>query len=278
MGIERDVKVESVKIGSVAGDFLEHEEWLKLIDGWVGGNRGRPHTTGIRGKHIVTLNPEMVMRAETDGEFRRALERADLRIPDGAGLIWARWYLRSEGWLLAPSLLIFLGQRVRRITGVEAVFDLAETCQRHQTGMYLLGGKPEAVKKTRRLLELKYPNLRIKNSGAHTADLSGARDILDDIIKFKPAVLLAAYGAPLQSLWIDKYLSELPSVKAAVGVGGAFEIIGEFLPRAPKWMRSINMEWLWRLGLEPKRWPRIKTAVIDFPLLVQMQKKRNLKE
>ena len=82
----------------------------------------------------------------------------------------------------------------------------------------------------------------------------------------KPDILFVAFGHGKQEKWINEYLRDLPSVKIAMGVGGAFDYLSGQTSRAPLWMRKIGLEWLYRLIREPKRLKRIWRAVIIFPI------------
>lgn len=242
---------ETVRLGHVNCDFMSPEEFSLLCGRWLKSSKFH---------HVVTLNPEMVMLAERDSAFEEAVQAAQVRVPDGAGLVWARWYLRSSFWPLLPSLLAFLWQPVEQVTGVDAVMMLGRLCQESGRTMYLRGGTKKQRQKTAAKLKSRWPNLAVALSP-------------DDMRESRPAVLLVAYGAPKQSRWIEKQRGCLPSVRIAMGVGGAFAILSEEKPRAPRWLRTINMEWLWRLYLEPKRLPRIWRATVRFPLLMRKQKK-----
>lgn len=257
--------VEQRLIGKVQCDFISQKDFIAQLEWWL---------TTHQLHHVVTLNPEMIMEAEHNDNFRKAVEAADLRVPDGAGLIWARWYLRSAFWSLWASLLSFMFQRAERITGVDAVIELARLCHTRQQKIYLLGGTNSQVTRTAAYLQKKFTDLKIKTSSDHVFSLDGPEKILTDINHFQPDVLLVAYGSPKQTIWIEKNRKNLPGVKVAMGVGGAFAIISEERPRAPHVLRKLNMEWLWRLVLEPSRLPRIWNAAIKFPLLVQAQKNR----
>lgn len=224
-------------------------------------------------RHVVTLNPEMVVRAENDADFRQAVRRSDLCVPDGAGLFWARWYLRTAAWPLWPSLAAFIGQRVERITGVDAVLRLAKLCNDNQRGIFLLGAQERSNQLTAQLLRHKFPELDINRAPAHSFNMDGPPSILAKIRKCRPGVLLVAYGAPAQSLWIEHNRSRLPDGTIAIGVGGAFDIFSERLKRAPEWLKNINGEWLWRLWQEPRRLRRIYTATVRFPLLIHKYKR-----
>ncbi|HLD26033.1 MAG TPA: WecB/TagA/CpsF family glycosyltransferase [Candidatus Andersenbacteria bacterium] len=244
---------EAVPIGQLTCDFMEPREFA---------TRCRQALEGQELHHVVTLNPEMVMLAEQHDSFRTAARAAAVRVPDGAGLVWARWYLRSAFWPLWPSLLAFLWQRVERVTGVDTVVLLGQLCNEEHQLLYLLGGTLYQREKTAARLRTLYPGIRIAASDNDLADIQRQR----------PAVLLVAFGAPKQTEWIEQQRAQLVGIKIAVGVGGAFAMLSEDLPRAPQWLRRLNLEWLWRLYLEPRRWRRIWRATIAFPLLIKRQK------
>jgi N-acetylglucosaminyldiphosphoundecaprenol N-acetyl-beta-D-mannosaminyltransferase len=82
---------------------------------------------------------------------------------------------------------------------------------------------------------------------------SADQETLARLAAEQPHVLLVAYGAPKQELWIDRMGDRLPGVAVAIGVGGAFDYLTGRVPRAPMWMRRVGMEWLFRLGQQPWR-------------------------
>lgn len=255
--------IEHLRVGSVVCDFIHTDAFKELCARWLAS--GTFH-------HIVTLNPEMVMEAETNRQFRDALQSADIRVPDGAGLVWAHWFIRSQFWSLWPSLMAFPFRAVERITGVDTVNLLAKLCEERNVPLYLLGGTQQQVTKTAERLRQQFPGLIVAASPDHQYDPAGPASILADIQAKGPHVLLVAYGAQKQTIWIEKHRTELASVRIAVGVGGAFAILSEDTPRAPEWLRRLNLEWLWRLILEPKRLPRIWRATVLFPRLINQQK------
>lgn len=263
MGVGTISKLENVRLGRVRCNFMSMEDFVSTCNNWL--VIGSFH-------HVVTLNPEMIMMAEQDDKFSRAMEKADLRVPDGAGLVWARWYLRSQYWPLWPSLLAFLWQTVERVTGVDAVEELAHLCHEQKKLIYLLGGTKQQVAKTAQLLLKRFPGLKIATAPEHEYSVMGPKHIVEDIKRNNPAVLLVAYGAPKQTLWIENMREQLMGVSVAVGVGGAFAMLSESLPRAPYFLRRLNLEWFWRLYLEPGRIHRIWQATVKFPLLVRRYK------
>ena len=83
----------------------------------------------------------------------------------------------------------------------------------------------------------------------------------------EPTVLLVAYNAPYAQNFIDEYLSKMPSVKVAIGIGGTFDFLSGSIKRAPKFFRVLGLEWFYRLLIQPSRIKRIYNAVIKFMYL-----------
>ncbi len=209
--------------------------------------------------HIVTLNAEMVVEAERNLSFKQAVQQAELVIPDGSSILWARNFLTQKQQSVIPSLFMHLFSKEEPLTGVESVFSLCDIAQKNSAAIYLLGGTPSQAQGTLSVLQKKYPEVHIKITN---------ENIPTDT---QPGILLVAYGAPKQTLWIEQHRNALEEkgIRIAIGVGGAFAMISGELPRAPKFFRTLHLEWLWRLFLEPRRIGRIWNAVIVFPRIIQ---------
>lgn len=199
---------------------------------------------------MVTCNPEIVLHAQNDQSFKDALNSASICVADGFGLILASKFLKNP--------------IKERVVGVDFVGDFCEICDRENKSVYLLGGKEGVAKKTVEKLKKKYPNLKI--SGWLDGEIN-FKDCHKSIKSANPDVLFVALGAPNQEKWIYENLKEIPSVKLAIGVGGAFDFISGNVKRAPKLMRRAGLEWFWRLIIQPWRIRRIFRAVIVFPVL-----------
>ncbi len=217
---------------------------------------------------VFTPNPEMLVAAHKDTDFQAILNRGSLKICDGTGMA-----IVSSGVL-------------QRIPGVDFMLDVCEIAMNENKSVYLLGSlDDQTVLMTRDALQKQFPNLRIvgcdkgielkKHSidelvnEIHTEEIQKQNDaMIDRIIGAAPDILFVAFGSSKQEWWIDAHLTELPSVKVAMGVGGAFDFISGRVPRAPRWLRQIGLEWLWRLVIQPWRWKRIWNATVLFPWLV----------
>ena len=121
-------------------------------------------------------------------------------------------------------------------------------------------------------------SLEKTNPGLHTkivykkSNETISKKILRDLTDFIPDVLLVALGSPQQEEWIFAHQQQFPQTKIMMGVGGALDYWSGAMRRAPRFMRNIGLEWLWRLIRQPRRLPRILNAVILFPLLVIAEK------
>lgn len=176
---------------------------------------------------ITTINPEIVMKAVDDGEYKEILNNADLAIPDGVGL------------KLGGVREIIPGRRI-----------VEELCKNHNYRIFFLGGKSGVS----RLMADKYGG---KSDPGEQDIKSQTRksEILEKINEYKPDILFVAYGAPWQEKWIYENLNKL-KCKAVMGVGGSFDYLTGLAKLPPVWMSNLGLEWLWRLVQEPWRWRR----------------------
>lgn len=231
---------------------------------------------GQRGAHqIVTVNPEFIMRAQTDRAFRKVLNDADLALPDGAGLLWASRLLKQSQSSIAlrPRKLTHLPERV---TGTDLVPALAQRATVRGWKIYLLGGRPGVASRAASYLKEELPDLKIVGAESGPLITDGGKPLNHDqetllkavlarIQHAKPDMLFVAFGAPKQDRFIARYSKEL-NVPVMIGVGGAFDFLAGSVQRAPTLFKVLWLEWLWRVVVEPWRIGRILTAVVHFPL------------
>lgn len=205
------------------------------------------------GKHyIVTPNPEFIVLAQKDAEFRKILNSASLSIPDGIGLVWAAKILRKN----LPE----------RVTGVDLLEGLAALAAEHGFNIFLLGGKEGVAAKAADVLKIRYPKLEI--AGIYGGKAEPEFDALtrSHLVSKKIDILAVAYGPPRQEKWIARNLPYI-DVKLAIGVGGALDYISGQKKRAPRFVQKIGLEWFYRLISEPRRLKR-QLSLPYFALLV----------
>lgn len=192
--------------------------------------------------HIVTLNPEIVMRARRDAGLARIIREARLVTADGVGILWA---------------LRLVGRRVpERVTGVDLTLALAERAAEMGYPVFLLGAGPGVAQAAAEALVRRFPGLRVVGCWGGSPRPHDDAEATAHIRSSGARLVLVAYGAPAQELWIVRALPALPGV-VAIGVGGALDMIAGRIPRAPLWMRAAGLEWLYRLARQPWRWRRM---------------------
>ena len=220
--------MKQVKVLGVRVDCLEMQATLDRIEKLVGDG----------GAHLVaTVNPEFIMRARRDPEFARVLESADLCLADGTGVVWAA---RRQGCAISAP-----------VTGTDLIPPLAALCARRGFRLFLLGAEPGVAAELAARLASEHPELAV---AAHqgSPDPSADEATVSLIRAHRTQVLLVAFGAPKQELWIDR-LKDRVGVAVGIGVGGAFDYLTGRVQRAPMWMRRAGLEWLYRLLHQPWR-------------------------
>ncbi|NLV74069.1 MAG: WecB/TagA/CpsF family glycosyltransferase [Chloroflexi bacterium] len=206
--------------------------------------------------HLVTVNPEFVITAQDNDEFRRTINASDCALPDGAGLVWAAR---------------LLGGRIReRVTGADTVPLLAQLASQRGFSLYLLGAAPGVADQAAQRLQAAYPGLRIAGTYSGSPRVEEQDEITARIRATAPDMLFVAYGAPAQDLWISRNRAALP-VPVCMGVGGTLDFIAGIAPRAPKWMRRIGAEWLFRLVRQPWRWRRMARLPVYMVRVMQQR-------
>lgn len=219
-------------------DDLYEQRVVKKIDEFINSRKPR---------HIATVNPEFLVAAARNREFRKILQRTDLNIPDGAGLKIA-------------------GIK-NRVTGT----DLVEKLAQNGYHFYLIGGQSGVAKKAGEHLAQNGAKIVGAIAGEYSDEPSLTQQEIKTIHSANADILLVAFGQIKQERFIARYLQKL-NIPVAIGVGGAFDYFAGTVPRAPSWLRTLGLEWLFRLIVQPTRLARIYTAVVKFTLLYWFSK------
>lgn len=211
------------------------------------------------GSHIIaTPNPEFIVGAQTDIEFKHVLNRADLALPDGVGLRFAVAALSGA-------------KLEHRHTGADTLIELAQLCSTEHKRLMLLGGSPKKTERAAASLRDQFPGLQVVTFDPGIIDEYHVRlseATLAGVERLSPHVIAVALGQGKQERVMEILKQKIPSVRILIGIGGAADYVSNSVRRAPNTWRKYGFEWLWRLIQEPWRWRRILSATVVFPLKV----------
>lgn len=206
---------------------------------------------------VVTPNPEMVMLARKNAEFRDLLNSADLVVPDGVGVVHASRLTKNS-----------LKQRVAGFDLLMEVFAIDEA---KRVKWYFLGGKSGIAEKAKIQMEQRF-GLQVVGCG--DGYFKDDEAVIAEISSSGADIVLVGLGFPRQELWANTYKHRL-GAKIVMGVGGSFDVMSGELKRAPKIFQKIGMEWLYRLLRQPKRIWR-QRVLLKFAIIVIIRKIRGV--
>lgn len=218
---------QATVLGSPIHLLSDYPQWL--LD--------RVHRQGV---HVVTLNAEMAMQAEQNADLAAVIDRAELVIPDGSGVVL---YLRLRGC------------KVQRCPGIE----LAESVLRRlpaDATVFFYGGAPGVTDRAAIEWQKRAPQLTVVGTANGYIAGEEQAQLLERLRSLQPNVILVGLGVPRQELWIAQHRSICPRA-IWIGVGGSFDIWAGTKVRAPRWLRENHLEWTYRLYQEPWRWRRM---------------------
>lgn len=273
-----------VDIVGVLIDNVTKQEAIENIDRFV---------RSAKSAYIVTPYSEMIVFASKDPKYKKVLNQANLSLPDGIGILWAAKYLSlplytkyfilntiQAFWqvICSGASLIFYPSYCRtviqqRVTGSELVDDIAALAHEKNYSIALVGGFDSAAVEASIRLKQLFPNLKINLTIANKP-FNG--QTVEEIFQSNSDILLIAYSPPKQELWIAENLKNL-NVKVAIGLGGTFDYLARKRIMAPRFMRSLGLEWLWRLVTQPWRIKRMWNAVPKFIWVVYRYKIKQLR-
>lgn len=197
----------------------------------------------LQGEHaarVVTPNAEIAYEALHDENMRTLLNSAELMLPDGAGVVLASKILKTP-----------LKQKVAGVDFADGLLGVLETTGQ---SLYLLGSKPGIGELAAQKMMQKHPRLRI--AGIADGYFQDEAPVIDKINASGADALFVCLGAPKQEQFMARHQKAL-HVKLMAGLGGSLDSFAGTVKRAPKWMIRLNLEWLYRLIKEPKRFKRM---------------------
>jgi N-acetylglucosaminyldiphosphoundecaprenol N-acetyl-beta-D-mannosaminyltransferase len=254
-----------VDILGVKIDNLSREETLEKISGFL--TDGKFH-------QIATVGPEFILEAQKNEEYKNILNNCNLNVADGFGIKCAFWRY---------------GKKLKsRFAGVDLMQEILKIAEDRGLGVFLACRKDglSNFQETKEAILKIYPGLIINGANLNPHPASEVESTLslrerglegegkNDYYKLQTInykLILCNFGAPYQEIFLNSLKND--TIGIAMGVGGSFDFITGKVKRAPKFMRQIGLEWLWRLIKQPNRWKRIWNAVIVFPIKIILDKK-----
>lgn len=198
--------------------------------------------------HLITANPEIAIKNQTDKQLQEIIGEADLITPDGIGIVLAAKRKREP--------------IQERVTGYDLLLRLLDKGNELGWSFYFLGTDEATSKKAAEVIVERYPNITV--AGRHNVFFTAVEEvnILHDIQSAKPDVLILAMGAPYSDKWIYKNKQALADSKVVFGVGGSLDVIAGKVNETPQLWKKLYLEWLHRLLTVPvakgqkSRWRR----------------------
>ena len=195
---------------------------------------------------IYTPNTEIIMMCQKDEEFLNIMNKSNINVPDGVGLIYA-------GKIKKFPLK-------EKVAGYDLSINLLKMADEKGLKLYAVGGRPGVAEAAMQNVQKKYPGIKIVGAhhgyfkGTHLGKFGHEEEIavIEDINRHKPHILFVGFGAKKQEQWID-YNKDLINANVIIGNGGTLDGLAGIVKRAPDIFINLGLEWLYRLIKEPKR-------------------------
>lgn len=201
---------------------------------WIEEKLAQPHTFCAQ---IVTTNPEVVVRAQSDPALRQALLESELVTADGVGIVWAVNRLtghelrdRVPGSEILPAAFARFGARLR---------------------VYFLGAAPGVAQRAAQNAKARWG---IQVCGVQDGYFQDEAAVVAAIHQARPDLLVVGMGER-QDTFIHRHKARLCAT-VAIGVGGMIDVLAGEVRRAPIWAQKLKIEWLVRIATDRKRWGR----------------------
>ena len=211
---------------------------------------------------VVTINPEMLTVAHQNEELATLIKSADMVIPDGIGVVIG---------------LKMIGVKTSRIPGIELAYELLKEANAKGLKVALIGATEETIQETKKELLKELPNLNIVYLRNGFFDNCEEVEIINELGKLQPDILLAGLGFPKQEKFIESFKNILKRA-IMIGVGGSFDVWSKKVKRAPKIFQKLNLEWFYRLLCQPSRFKRMFPTIPLFLIKVALNQNLNRKE
>ena len=207
---------------------------------------------------IASLNN--IISAVKEKSLLTVQNSADMTTTDGMPLVWI---LKLRGY-----------KQIERVCGPDLMPAVLEMAEREGFSNYFYGCTDEVLETMKNNLKKMFPKLKIAGSYAppfRKLTEKESREIVHRINKCNSQLVWVGLSTPKQEFWMYENRDKLKDC-VILGVGAVFDYVAGNIKRAPMWMQSFGLEWLFRLIQEPKRlWKRYLVLYPRFPLLLMKE-------
>lgn len=209
-------------------DVLTMQQTIELTEEYI---------TKKKPLHLMGVNADKINALRKNERLKQIVNNCGIINADGASVVLASRFLKKP----LPE----------RVAGIDLMQELAALSAKKGYKIYLLGAKQEVVEKTADVLHDRFSNIKI--SGIHNGYFKREEwsRIKEEIKVADTQIVFVGITSPLKEYLIEYLKKDINCV--FMGVGGSFDVISGLVPRAPLWMRKMNLEWLFRVIQEPGR-------------------------
>lgn len=210
---------------------------------------------------INTINAYSYNVSKKDSLFKEALEKCDILIPDGIGVVWA--------------LRLLDGKKIKKIAGADLFFYQMERLEKIHGSCFFLGSTEETLSKIKERAKRDYPNVSVKTFSPPYKQVFLKEDddlMLRELNEFNADVVFVGMTAPKQEKWTYNNFSKI-NTGHVCSIGAVFDFYAGNINRAPDWIINIGCEWLYRFLKEPTRlWKRYLVGNMKFVFYILKEK------
>jgi N-acetylglucosaminyldiphosphoundecaprenol N-acetyl-beta-D-mannosaminyltransferase len=229
---------------------LRFDEQMQTILQWAKHNQS---------KTVCVANVHMLMEAHWNPDFATVLYNSDIVAPDGMPLVWMMQQMGARNQ--------------NRVAGLDIFAALCERSQQQDISIFFVGSQPAVLSLMKKRLNVEYPHLKIAAmEPLPFRPLTPAEDeaLIAKINSSGAGLVFVCLGCPKQEKWMAAHKDKIQAVM--IGLGGAFPVYAGIHKRAPRIVRELGLEWLYRWMQEPRRlWKRYATTIPPFVWLAFKQ-------
>lgn len=224
--------MQKIEFWGVQVQAYQPQELQQQLTHWISG----------KPTWLVTINAEMLVRAKQDPNYKALLDQADVKIPDGYGLVlWSRGLVkyRFPGVDLTSKVLSLAEQQSVPVLCLVSTRGLSRASQ------------------VSAAIQHQWPSMQV-------TVVEVDPDQPFSVLETQAKIVLVNFGVPQQDEWLAGMKKHLPHMSLGVGVGGTFDYWTGAQTRAPRILRRLGLESLWRLIKQPQRIKRLWNALVVF--------------